>query len=125
MKAIIAVNKNNWIGIGNRMLWHCPDDLIHFKKLTQGSTCLVGYRTYTGLPALPNRKLVVDTPYEVNLVPDWCIGGKKTYEKYAPHFTELHISHINNDSIGDVAYPVLSELNPECQIFHYYFENCI
>lgn len=53
---------------------------------------------------------------------DWCIGGKRTYEKYCHLFMELHISHINDDTIGDVPYPDLKNLNPNCKIFHYYFD---
>jgi len=53
---------------------------------------------------------------------DWCIGGNKTYEKYCHLFTELHISHINDDTEGDILYPELKHLNPDCKIFHYYFD---
>jgi dihydrofolate reductase len=53
---------------------------------------------------------------------DWCIGGKKTFEKYCHLFTELHISHINDNSDGDILYPDFKNLNPDCKIFHYYFD---
>jgi hypothetical protein len=52
---------------------------------------------------------------------DWCIGGKRTYEKYCHLFTELHISHINDNSIGNVTFPDLSNLNKTCKIFNYNF----
>jgi dihydrofolate reductase len=61
-------------------------------------------------------------PNEYILDVDWCIGGKKTYEKYCQYFTELHISYVNNNKIGDVRYPELKLLNPECKTFNYYFE---
>ena len=51
-----------------------------------------------------------------------CIGGKKTYEKYAKYFTELHISHINDNQVGDTTFPDLKNLNKDCKIFNYYFE---
>jgi len=122
-RAIIAVNNLGFIGKGDKLLWRCSGDLDHFKSLTNGSSCLVGYRTYYGLPSLPNRTLMLDdrgNQYRWDW--DWCIGGKKTYEKYAPFFTELHISHINDNSIGDVTFPDLSNLNPECKIFNYSFK---
>jgi len=53
---------------------------------------------------------------------DWCIGGKKTYEKYAKYFTELHISHIDNNDIGDIMFPDLRDLNKDCKIFNYHFK---
>jgi len=53
---------------------------------------------------------------------DWCIGGAKTYDKYAHLFTELHISTIVNDyQAGDTMMPKLLNLNPECRIFNYEF----
>lgn len=125
LKAIIGVNNLGFIGIGNYMLWHSKDDFIHFKKMTMGGRLLVGYNTALELPPLKGREVVVDArglwnPDIENI--DWCIGGKKTYEKYAPYFTELHISHINNNSIGDVVFPNFSKLNPKCQIFNYHFD---
>jgi dihydrofolate reductase len=61
-----------------------------------------------------------DTIKDVSI--DWCIGGKKTYEKYCNLFTEMHISHINDDTDGNIFYPELRNLRPECKIFHYYFD---
>ncbi len=125
MKAIIGCNNLGFIGLGNKMLWHSSDDFKHFKQMTLGQTLLVGYNTLQGLPPLKERELVQDlrTKLIVDLETiDWCIGGKKTYEKYCHLFTELHISHINNNSIGNVTFPDLSKLNPDCKIFNYYFE---
>jgi dihydrofolate reductase len=121
MKAIIALNNLGFIGIGDKLLWESTDDLKHFKSLTLNQTLLVGHRTFTGLPPLKNRTLIVDE--RENIIPDvdWCIGGKKTYEKYCHLFTEIHISHIDNDDIGDVTFPNLSNLNPDCQVFNYKF----
>lgn len=121
MRAIIAVNNLMFIGIGDKLLWHCPDDLKHFKELTLNQTCLVGYRTYQSLPKLKNRTLIVDDREDFTIGVDWIIGGKKTYEKYCKYFTELHISHIDDNSIGDVTFPDLTNLNPDCKIFNYYF----
>jgi dihydrofolate reductase len=121
MKAIIAVNNLGFIGIGDELLWKSSEDLKHFKKLTLNQTCLVGFRTYNSLPKLPNRVLIVDDRDDFTIGFDWVIGGKKTYEKYCKFFTELHISHIDDNSIGDVTFPDLTNLNPECKIFNYYF----
>ena len=80
----------------------------------------MGYRTHQTLPNLPNRVLIVDDRFKtVNHSDEWCIGGKKTYEKYCHMFTELHISHINDYTIGDVVFPDLSNLNPSCKIFNW------
>jgi dihydrofolate reductase len=121
MKAIIAVNNLGFIGKGNTLLWHNKEDLKHFKKLTDGGILLVGYNTFSELPVLPNRGLIIDTRGEYKFNVDWCIGGKKTYEKYCHIFTELHISHIDNNQIGDVTFPDLTNLNPDCKIFNYQY----
>ena len=121
MRGIIAVNNLGFIGLGDKLLWNNKEDLNHFKELTLNQTLLVGYNTYQGLPVLKNRKLVIDKREEFILDVDWCIGGKKTYEKYCKLFTELHISHINDNSIGDIGFPLLNELNKDCEIFNYYF----
>jgi dihydrofolate reductase len=123
MKAIIAVNNLGFIGIGNKMLWYSPNDFKHFKEKTMGGRLLVGFNTSLELPPLKGREVVIDTrdSYpDIELI-DWCIGGKKTYEKYANTFTELHISHINDNSIGNVTFPNLSNLKFDCKIFNYYF----
>ena len=121
MKAILAINNLGFIGLGDELLWHNSDDLKHFKGLTLNSRCLVGYRTAQALPSLKTRELVVDERGVFNMSVDWCIGGKKTYEKYCPYFTELHISHIDDNQIGDVTLPDFSRLNPECKIYNYNF----
>lgn len=123
MKAIIAVNNLGFIGKGNTMLWRSSEDFKHFKEKTMNQTLLVGYNTNTELPPLKNRTVIVDDRIMLRTAGiDWCIGGKKTYEKYALFFTELHISHIDDNSIGDVMFPDLKNLNYNCQIFNYNFK---
>jgi len=122
MKAIIAVNNLGFIGIGNKMLWNCPEDFKHFKENTMGCSLLVGYNTSLELPTLKGREVIIDIREEFNFEVDWCIGGKKTYEKYSPFFTELHISHIDNNDIGNVVFPDFTKLNPDCKIFNYHFK---
>ena len=43
---IAAVAKNNAIGKDNKLLWHIPEDLKRFKKLTSGHTIIMGKKTY-------------------------------------------------------------------------------
>ena len=121
MKAIIAVNNLGFIGLDDKLLWKSSEDLKHFKNLTLNQILLVGFRTFNGLPPLKNRTLIVDEREEYITIVDWCIGGKKTYEKYCHLFTELHISHINNNDIGNVTFPDLTKLNPKCVITNYSF----
>ena len=43
-----------------------------------------------------------------------------TYEKFCPYFTELHVSYIDNNQIGNVTFPDFTNLNSGCKIFNYY-----
>ena len=43
---IVAVGKNNEIGKENRLLWHIPEDLKNFKKITDGKMVVMGRKTY-------------------------------------------------------------------------------
>lgn len=125
MKAIIAINNKGYIGLKGGLPWKCSEDLNHFKKETMGGKLLVGYRTSLTLPKLIGREVIVDdkinAPVDYNNI-DWCIGGKATYEKFCHLFTELHVSIINDDTIGDVMGPDLRRMNPNCVVFEYHFE---
>jgi dihydrofolate reductase len=123
MKAIIAVNELGYIGLNDSLPWRCSEDLKHFKRMTDGCTLLVGHNTAKKMPPLPGRNVIVDERGVIIAEGiDWCIGGRKTYDKYCHLFTELHISRIGNRSEGDTKYPDLESLNPECRIFEYFFE---
>ena len=80
MIGIVAVNNLGFIGVGDKMLWNCPDDLRHFKKMTLNKKVLVGYNTFSELPNLPNREVILDLRDSYNFDVDFVIGGKKTYE---------------------------------------------
>lgn len=126
MKAIIAINNLGYIGLGGKLPWKSSDDLNHFKNLTVNSTLLAGYNTAKELPNLPDRIVLVynevhDDEYYLDKC-DWCIGGKKTYERFAKYFTELHVSIIDDETIGDTLFPNFNDINPYCKIFYYNFK---
>ena len=111
MKAIIAVNKLGYIGKEEKLPWKCKGDLNHFKKMTMNCKLLVGRKTYENLPPLKGRELIVvgngyNTLEEaLEQKPDWIIGGKKIYESTIHLCDELHISEINDETIGDTKMP--------------------
>ena len=57
------------IGKDNELLWHIPEDLKRFKRLTSGNTVIMGKKTWESLPRrpLPGRKNIVltDIPMKV------------------------------------------------------------
>ena len=131
---ISAMTKQFVIGKGNALPWNIPDELKNFKRLTQGSTVIMGRRTYESIGRpLPNRNNIVLSP------PDWhvagvsvcqsideslniartfgkdifIIGGAQTYAQFLPLAQRLFISYIKHDYEGDVFFPAfdLSEWN--------------
>ena len=60
LSIIVAKAKNNIIGKDNKMIWHLPEDLKHFKELTTGHAIIMGRKTFESLGrVLPNRKHIV------------------------------------------------------------------
>lgn len=59
---IVAAAENNAIGKDNQLLWHLPNDLKFFKRMTSGHTVIMGRKTFEsfGKP-LPNRRNIVIT----------------------------------------------------------------
>ena len=54
---IAAIGKNRELGKNNDLIWHLPNDLKYFKKVTSGKTVVMGRRTFDSLPGvLPKRR---------------------------------------------------------------------
>lgn len=60
---IAAVGANQAIGRGNRLLWHLPEDMRHFREKTRGRPVVMGRKTWESLPdafrPLPGRLNIV------------------------------------------------------------------
>lgn len=73
--AVVAIGRNRELGKNNKLLWHIPDDLKRFKRLTLGHPIIMGRKTfesivgYIGGP-LPERANIVVTrqPDYIDLV---------------------------------------------------------
>ncbi len=64
---IVAIDAQRGIGIDNKLPWHLPEDLAHFKRLTSGHPIIMGRKTFDSIGrALPNRRNIVITRN-----PDW------------------------------------------------------
>ena len=69
LKMILATGLNGELGQNNQLLMHIPEDLKHFKKVTDGKVVVMGRKTAESLPngkPLPDRVNIVMTrqPYE-------------------------------------------------------------
>lgn len=57
---VVAMGEKNEIGADNKLLWHLPKDLKHFKDLTSGHPIIMGRKTYESIgKPLPNRTNIV------------------------------------------------------------------
>lgn len=96
MKAILAINEFNVIGDGDDLIWHIPEDLKFFKRITTDKTVVMGRKTFDSLKmpsGLPNRRNVVLTrggqnfSQDITIISDWdeidtdafIIGGAALY----------------------------------------------
>ncbi len=123
---IWAMAKNRAIGKDNKLLWHLPSDLKHFKEITLGKPVIMGLRTFQSLgKPLPGRRNIV-LHFEKTELPDKCelalsipeaiakvknekesfiIGGASIYKQFLPLSQRLYMTYIDQDFIGDVYFP--------------------
>ena len=128
---IYARAANGVIGKDNAMLWHLPEDLAHFKRLTQGWPVIMGRKTWDSLPArfrpLPGRTNVVitrqpdwqapgalpvaslaDALAQCNASEEvWVIGGAQIYAQAEPLAGRIEVTEIARDFDGDAFAPSL------------------
>ena len=132
LSIIVAKAKNNIIGKENKLIWHLPEDLKHFKELTTGHTMIIGRKTFESLGrVLPNRKHVVfsqnpdfkvdDENVEIvhsmlqiqeyieNEEENFVIGGAMIYNLLMPYVTKMYVTQINKDFEGDTFFPRIDE----------------
>lgn len=130
---IAAVSKNGVIGRGNKLPWHIPEDMRHFRDLTRGHAVIMGRNTFASIgKALPDRVNVVIAADTSFLPPAGCIvvssfekaleqarvhehkeifviGGQMVYET-AIHFADkLYLTLIHKEFSGDTFFPDYSE----------------
>lgn len=131
LSIIVAKAKNNIIGKDNSLIWHLPEDLKRFKKLTTGHNIIMGRKTFESLGrVLPNRhhiilcndaQMSIDNE-NVEILEDismldkyikdkeenFVIGGATMYRLLMPHCTKMYITEINQDFEGDVSFPEIN-----------------
>ena len=130
LSIIVAKAKNNIIGKDNKIVWHLPEDLKHFKNLTTGHTIIMGRKTYESLgKPLPNRKHIIfsqNPDFKVNAenvevihsllqIQDliegeeesFVIGGAMIYNFLMPYVKKMYVTEIEKDFDGDTFFPVI------------------
>lgn len=135
---IYARAANGVIGLNGVMPWHLPEDLAHFKRLTQGHPVIMGRKTWDSLPPrfrpLPGRTNIVVTRQadwdetgvqrssslddalqiaeQLGTPTVWVIGGAQIYAQALPLAQRVEATEIARDYEGDAHAPALG---PEWQ----------
>lgn len=123
---VAAMAKHRVIGLDNKMPWHLPADLAHFKRVTLGKPVLMGRRTYDSIGRLlPGRRNIVISRQEkpVGFRADWVasldaalalvraepevmiIGGGELYRQMLPLAQRLYLTEIMLETPGDAWFP--------------------
>ena len=133
---IVAMAKNNVIGLDNDMPWHLPADLQWFKKTTLGSPIIMGRKTYESIGRpLPGRLNII-LSRDTDLVIDGCTvvhsledalktaneadntkdevfitGGSHLYNKFLAEADTLYLTQIDAELEGDTFFPDYTKYN--------------
>ncbi|MCH2340861.1 dihydrofolate reductase [Pseudomonas sp. NPDC047963] len=137
---IAALADNRVIGLDNKMPWHLPADLKHFKAMTLGKPIIMGRKTWDSLGRpLPGRlNLVVSrqpdlhvegaetfTTLDAALVraEQWAreqgvdelmlIGGAQLYTQALGQAQRLYLTRIEVNPAGDAFFPAYDEADWE------------
>jgi dihydrofolate reductase len=125
---IVAHSRNMAIGKANTLLWHLPDDLKRFKKLTIGHPIIMGRKTYLSInKPLPERTNIIITRNPNLKIPGcivvhsateaierakdfdqkeiFIIGGAEIYKETLPLANRLYVTKVDIDVEGDAFFP--------------------
>ncbi|PAV29451.1 dihydrofolate reductase [Virgibacillus profundi] len=125
---LLAMDKNNVIGLNKDLPWRLPKDLRFFKEKTTGQTVIMGRKTFESMGgALPNRENVIITkkqsgfPENVKVINDlktikewsksnpdkeyFVIGGGNIFEQILDYADRMYITYIDEAFDGDTYFP--------------------
>jgi dihydrofolate reductase len=130
---VVAMSRHTRaIGNQNKLLWHIPEDLKHFKTLTLGHPIIMGKKTFDSivsmlgkpLPGRTNIVLTRDQDYEYPGVKvansiEMALamaeeetpkeihigGGAEIYRQVLPLVSQLHITWVHDEPIADTFFP--------------------
>ena len=127
---ISAVSENNVLGKNNKLIWHIPDDLKRFKKLTLGHSVIMGRKTFESIAKpLPQRKNIILTrnknykakgaliAHNVKEALNFCendnqpfiIGGGEIYKLFMNISNKIELTRIHKSYDGDAFFPEILE----------------
>ena len=130
---IVAASTNHIIGRDNKLIWHLPNDLKRFKRLTSGQCIIMGRKTFDSFPGLlPKRKHIVITRQKenqntenviyVNSIQEairvctedpnpFVIGGGEIYKIAMDYSSRIELTRVNHQFDGDTYFPEINSEN--------------
>lgn len=129
---IVVIGRNREIGFQNRLLWHLPEDMQRFKRITTGHPVIMGSKTFESIgKALPERSNIVIN-FDKNYIAPGCIvvdsieaaieaakkqnndevfviGGGSIYKQFLPHSDKLYLTIVDDAPEADTFFPDYSE----------------
>jgi dihydrofolate reductase len=127
---VVAMADNRVIGRDNRLPWHLPADLKHFKQVTVGKPILMGRKTHESIGRpLPDRTNIVVTRDRSYTAPGcvvvhsiesalraagaheeaMVIGGTDFYWQLLPKADCIYLTLVHAEFEGDALFPELKE----------------
>ncbi|APR99298.1 dihydrofolate reductase [Pajaroellobacter abortibovis] len=126
---VVAMTSNRVIGHHGKLPWHLPEDLRHFRMLTEGHAVIMGRKTHESIGRpLPQRRNIVLTHRPIFL--PGCesahtleealslarehdpepriIGGATLYEQSLPLATRIYLTEVLQHVEGDTWFPPFS-----------------
>ncbi len=129
LSLIVAANPEGAIGKDNQLLWHLPEDLKRFKRLTMGKPILMGRKTFESIgKPLPGRtsfvitrnsgfhsegivicaslKDAVDKARSTGAEEAFVIGGGEIYARALPLADQIYLTRVYNNINGDAFFSI-------------------
>ena len=136
LSIIVAMSRNNAIGVNNELPWHLPEDLKNFKKLSLNKPIIMGRNTFDSIGRpLPERdNIVLSRNAEMNneniflannqvraldLAEGFAkkrqcdeimiIGGEQIYRMFFSSVSRIYLTLVDTNIKGDAFFPVLDK----------------
>jgi len=140
---VAALSENRVIGKDNRLPWHLPDDMKHFREITEGKPIIVGRKTFESIgKPLPNRTNIVLVREKDSSIPGCVtvhsieealeaakdakevvvIGGASVYKQFLEQrlIDRMYLTIVHDNVEGDAYFPEFNLANwEETQHIHH------
>jgi dihydrofolate reductase len=132
LSLIVAVAENHVIGNNNQLIWHLPNDLKQFRRLTTGHCIIMGRKTFDSIgKPLPNRTSVIisrNPAFKIegcitvdsleNAILEtrkfeteeaFIIGGAEIYRLSLPFVDKIYLTEVHHSFEGDTVFPEIDK----------------